>query len=84
MIQCEVCRRAELPRFQRLKEDALNLFLGPTPAQRIMHSAHVFSVYRAALAGAPATPYDRHREEYVRTGDPIELERMLRHVKEST
>jgi len=32
------------------------------------------------LGGAPATHYERHRDEYARTGDPLEMERMLRQV----
>ena len=81
MIRCELCRRAELTPLQRLKEDALNLFLGPTPAQRLQHAMERAgaTMLRAAM-GAPATAYERHREEFVRTGEPEELQRMLRHV----
>lgn len=74
MISCETCRRAELTPWQRLKEDARYVVLGPPPGAFLRN-------YAATLVGLRSTAYDRHREEYVSTGDERELARMLRHVE---
>ncbi|MFJ6530865.1 hypothetical protein ACIQMZ_37165 [Streptomyces longwoodensis] len=72
---CESCRRAEMTRWERLREDVLTALRGPDAARFVrLHGATLYAAYIGR------TPYDRHRQEYERTGDPIELERMLRHV----
>lgn len=84
MTSCEQCRRTELTPWGRLREDLLGV-LGldaGAGARRttiaLQHHARMIAV----AYGAPAkTAYDRHRDEYERTGDPVELTRMLRHVK---
>lgn len=81
MVTCELCRRAELTPRQRLRENVLALIgLGrrPTIYDIMRHSSQ--GMMLAAMGGA-VTTYDRHRDAYVRTGDPAELQRMLRHVQ---
>jgi hypothetical protein len=71
---CESCRRAELTSAQRFVEDILAVV-------GIEHRASVWNrLMSPALALTGRTMYERHRADYERTGDPIELERMLRHV----
>lgn len=84
MIRCESCRRAELTPFQRAYEYALDLVIGPTPAQRVQQVAEMGSAMMRVAMGGAVTPYERHRDEFIRTGEPEELERMLRHVKRET
>ena len=74
MVPCEPCRRAELTAGQRFAENLLTL-VGFEPAARVWWRAC------APLRELGRTQYERHRAEYERTGDPMELERMLRHVK---
>ena len=79
--RCEQCRRAELTPWERLREDLLAVLGlgGPRTLDRAMRH---FGSYAYIAAGLPVpTDYDRHRAEYERTGDPLELTRMLRHVK---
>lgn len=76
MVDCELCRRAEMTPFRRLREDLFGR--RPSPGDLIRHS---MELYRAALgAGGWATDYERHRDAWVETGDLAELGRMLRHV----
>jgi hypothetical protein len=70
MVNCELCRRAELTRWSRLIE----VFTGP-PGGPL---AGFGDMLRFMVSGP--TLYERHREEYVRTGDAQELTRMERHV----
>lgn len=71
---CETCRRAELAPLQRLRED-LARAVGLTSTETVLRAqASAWTAYRTGW-------YARHREEYVRTGDPLELARMLRHVQ---
>jgi hypothetical protein len=67
---CTGCARAEDPR------PALIQRLAPAPVTRT--SPYTTSV--AAMVGQrPATWYDRHRADWMATGDPVNIERMLRH-----
>lgn len=70
---CELCWQAEAPWLARMRR-ALGMNAGPG------NPFGIGSVI-AAMLGAPASWYDRHRAEWIRTGDPLELERMTRHVK---
>jgi hypothetical protein len=55
----------------------LLMLRGPRPSP----FADLGLTWSAMLGGpSPATHYERHHEEYARTGDPLELERMLRQV----
>lgn len=75
MTFCEECRRAELTPWQRIREDLWDAVHGGSSALRFVRA------YGATLSAAMGrTAYDRHRDEYVRTGDERELRRMLRHV----
>jgi hypothetical protein len=81
VTDCAVCRWAEMTRAQRLRSRLRRLVLPPSVAEVRAHQAHAFAgVFRAFAGVAARTPYDEHRERYARTGDPVELERMLRHV----
>jgi hypothetical protein len=42
---------------------------------------NVAAIMLAAMGGKVATHYERHRDEFARTGDPVELDRMLRQVE---
>jgi hypothetical protein len=77
--ECEQCRKVETPRAKRILREVRVAVLGLSPQekQQIVGRAYA-SAYRA-MAGI--TWYEKHKEEYARTGNPIELERMLRHVK---
>lgn len=70
---CESCRRAELPAWRRLWED---LF----PPRRSPFDG-LSATLGAFLGTAAPTPYEQHKDRYAETGDPLEYERMLRHVK---
>lgn len=81
MSDCMACRWSEMtPRerfFARLREAVF----GPDPRDTIAHLGHAYAgMARAMAGGSRITDYDRHRERFEKTGDPAELERMLRHV----
>lgn len=73
--ECDCCWRAEAPRLLRVQESFARLF------RHENQFASVGLVMLAALGGKTGTWYDRHRTDYVQTGDPRHLARMLRHVE---
>ena len=83
MTSCETCRRHELTTIERIREDlraAIKLFIPRrTSAADILQGFP--SLTRAAMGRETLTHYDRHKIAYERDGDPLELTRMLRHVK---
>lgn len=55
------------------------IYPGSDAVSQMMRNVSLTFVH--ALGGTPGDPwYERHRQEYVRTGDMAELDRMLRHV----
>lgn len=81
MSWCEACRWAEMTPGQRLRARLREAVLGRDPGEAMAHMGHAYANMARALAGAPTmTDYDRHRQRFEQTGDPAELERMLRHV----
>lgn len=68
---CTSCREAETRPLRR----ALQQLRGPDPG-----AAFRTATVDTWLAYSGRTWYHRHRDAYVATGDPLELERMLRHV----
>ena len=79
-----ICRECEDFEFRRdrplwwgLNQALLILLPKPKPSP----FAGLGSMWSAMLGGRQEpTHYERHHEEYARTGDPLELERMLRQV----
>jgi hypothetical protein len=77
MIDCEQCERQELPYFWRVITAIVGWHLG---APSVLSGYG--STMRALLGGPPPpTHYELHYAEFIRTGEPIEKERMLRQVK---
>lgn len=70
----------------RLIYAAMEAATAPRPIRRRSpNSAVVVKAMGDAFSGSLAVamgggPYDRHRDAYVRTGDPEQLAAMLRHV----
>lgn len=84
MSDCAACRWAEMTPRQRFRARLREAVLGPDPRDTAAHMGHLYASMARALAGAPTvTDYDRHRQRFEQTGDPVELERMLRHVAPS-
>lgn len=80
---CESCAAAERPP-ARLRDKALSLALAaimPRPSPIAALGASMAAVIATAYGGPERPWYDRHREAWVRDGDPAELARMLRHVR---
>lgn len=68
--------------WQRRVERVRYAIFGPTPLDHFTAQAHAAQSFVRAFTGAgPQTDYERHRDRFERTGDPAELERMLRHVQ---
>lgn len=81
--QCESCREAEMPRWKLYAEKARKRIFGLTHAEQIDRVGKAFASTTRALAGIPVKSwYEKHKEAFEETGEQIELERMLRHVKE--
>lgn len=90
---CELCQQAERPRLRSLAGGvalvvaAVAAYRADQPSRRMIQAwgSGYAATMRAMLGGAPEpTWYEKHRESYAATGDPAELARMLRHVKELT
>lgn len=81
MNECEACRWAEMTSRQRFRARLREAVFGRDPRDTIAHMGHQYANMARVMAGAPrVTAYDRHRQRFEQTGDPVELERMLRHV----
>jgi hypothetical protein len=79
-VPCADCERAEQTPSRRLLGAAARA-IQPRPSPAMTAAAGMAATTRALLGGPPPPSlYEQHREAYVRTGDPAELERMLRHV----
>jgi hypothetical protein len=52
---------------------------GPMRPSEYLAVAGMAPVIAAALGATSPTPYEQHRQRWIDTGDPVELERMLRH-----
>jgi len=61
---------------ERVRATVRRALVGPSAVEVLAEGARLF--VRAGVWGG----YQRHRDEWVRTGDLLELERMLRHVQE--
>jgi len=70
---CDTCRLAEMTPLQRLRE-----LIWP---ERKMILPDMRGLIVIALGSRPPTAYERHRDLFTKTGDAIEFERMMRHVK---
>jgi hypothetical protein len=86
--ECPLCWRAEATRTARVKAWAFDWLdsLGKPPPLPIGLGAGYGNLIRAFTGRSlpkPPTWYDRHRELYVESGDPVELVRMERHVGET-
>lgn len=79
--ECVDCRWAEMtPRQQVIA--TVRGFFPPTRQQRQVMFLHQMGSAVRIMSGGALTDYERHRQRYEQTGDPAELRRMLRHVKE--
>lgn len=79
-MSCAECEDFEFCRDRPLRWLLTTLFT------RLMVRAYPLNglcgVLSIAIGGQPPpTHYEHHREEYARTGDPLEMERMLRQVR---
>lgn len=85
--ECDTCRRIEQSFWANLKEDlgTLRRRLLPTAGEMIGEAMQGQANLLQALAGRidwwKVNPYVKHKQLFEKTGDPIELTRMLRHVK---
>lgn len=75
---CPACAKAEATYWQRIAGALLDLIDRPSPAARMI--ASYGRAMSAALGVRSPSWYEKHRDEWVRTGDDLELARMLRHV----
>jgi hypothetical protein len=81
MTSCESCRRFELTRWQRLREDVMSTLFRDGTADAIAASGRSTSAMLGAATGRKqVSGYDFHRERYERTGSELERIRMLRHL----
>ncbi len=81
---CPACRRAESTPLARALDAAAAaaalLLARPGPPDLFAGAADVIAVMAGGLPRRRRTWYARHRDAWVRTGDPAELARMVRHV----
>jgi hypothetical protein len=84
---CAECEEFELQRDNWRSWLLQRAMLAILPKPKPSPFAGLSSLISAALGGGtsapPVTHYDRHRDEYARTGDQIELQRMLRQVRDA-
>lgn len=79
---CETCYRAEMTPWQRFRYDLRKNWGVPTAGEIIADQTRWMArVLSIAAQEPPPSAYDRHRAEFERTGNEIELDRMLRHVE---
>lgn len=86
---CETCRRIEQSFGQNLAEDLRKLWRSLWPSSSgdlLTAGARAMRSNLLVQLGQPfdwweLNPYAMHKREFERTGDMIELERMLRHVE---
>lgn len=81
MVDCRECDRAELRAAGRVLGPLLVAVYDWQERRNRSPLAGIGETFRAMLGGAEPSPYERHRDEYARTGDGRELARMLRHVR---
>lgn len=75
-MNCPICYQAETTWLDRLRDKRRSTVYQSASA--------MMSSTLSAVMGAPAQSwYERHREDFVRTGDEVHLKRMLRHVVDS-
>lgn len=80
MTTCEICQAAEASITARWLGRVIDIVApAPSPVARMM--AGYADLLAATVGAAPRSWYDKHREAYARTGNEIELTRMLRHVE---
>jgi hypothetical protein len=77
VIWCGDCDDFEF----RRDHPAWALLLTVLPRPKPSPFAAVSQIFTAALGGPALSHYDRHYRAYVYTGEPRELERMLRQVR---
>lgn len=80
--ECHDCMIAEMTPLQRMNYRVVNTFYdiwNGTPHLDIA-SAYFGTAIHAMLGITPKTWYDKHRDNWIKTGDIRELERMLRHI----
>ncbi len=80
MVTCEECWRAETPLWRRVLRGLDDLVFPPSRVGRYAREHGLLLRAAMGVGGFPSA-YDRHKAEYEHTGDPMELERMLRHIK---
>jgi hypothetical protein len=85
LVICDECEEYELRRDHWRSWLVQRALLAVLPKPKRSPFAGISSMVSAALGGgtwssAPPSHYDRHREEYARTGSEIELQRMLRQI----
>jgi hypothetical protein len=80
-VICSECEDFEFRRDRPLWWGMNQVLLLVLPKPKPSPFASLGLMWAAMLGGSQEpTHYERHREEYARTGDPLELERMLRQV----
>lgn len=73
-----------MTRKERILRNIRIAVFGYSAQEQWESQARAMSGWTSALAGKkPKSWYTKHAEEYERTGNVQELERMLRHVKEA-
>ena len=71
-----------MPRWKLYAKKAGDFVFGRDPREVIAAmNFGTSSMLSVMMGGKAKTWYDRHKEEFEKTGDELELERMLRHVK---
>ena len=72
--ECRDCWLAEASISEKVIRAVADWLVRPSPFTQATWGM------RALLGMREPTWYERHRDEYARTGDPAEFKRMLRHV----
>lgn len=91
MIQCEQCRRAEYREAHPWRALAAELgaeLFRPRPSGAAAfissYSSSLVIMLGAAAGGRTVTHYQQHRLEFIRTGEQVEFDRMLRAVNDAS